>query len=160
MLTLNKLIQWLVLCSQSEGYIFSNSDHSETREGVSYVHFQVLPFGLAMNYFLADLKGCLVVVRMDNNSVVSYLNHRRGMCSSMLERCRLVRCVMLCSQYDIFPLRKVKFWGGLNHRMDHLLKHRLRPWKCSLHHQAVNLIEKFGRAELVHSLCLLQHLWE
>lgn len=82
MLTL-KLIQRLVHYNQSKGDIFSNSDHSETREGVSQVHFHILPFALVMNYFLSDLKGCLAVVWMDNNYVVLYLNHRRGMCSSM-----------------------------------------------------------------------------
>ncbi len=59
-------------------------------------HLEMLAVFLALKNFLEDLRGHHVLVRSDNTSVVSYINHQGGLRSSPL--CKLECQILLWSQ--------------------------------------------------------------
>ncbi len=106
---------------------------------------ELLAFFLALKQFLPQLKGCHVLVRMDNITVVSYLNRQGGLGSRPLYR--LARSVLLWALTKFLLISAVHILGHLNSGADLLL--RLEDGEWRRHHQLVNLIrQKFGRADV------------
>ncbi len=88
-----------------------------------------------------NVKGCHVLVRMDNITVVSYLNRQGGLGSRPLFR--LARSVLLWALTKFLLISAVHILGHLNSGADLLL--RLEDGEWRRHHQVVNLIrQKFG----------------
>jgi len=101
----------------------------------------------ALKHFLPDLRGHHVLVRTDNTSVVSYINHQGGLRSRPLYK--LARQILLWSQGKILSLRAIYLPGYLNQGADILSRQGPRPGEWSLHPEVVELLwEHFGRAEV------------
>lgn len=101
----------------------------------------------ALKHFLPDLRGHHVLVRTDNTSVVSYINHQGGLRSRPLYR--LARQILLWSQGKILSLRAIYLPGYLNQEADILSRQGPRPGEWSLHPEVVELLwGHFGRAEV------------
>ncbi len=67
---------------------------------------------LALKNFLADLRGHHVLVRSDNTSVVSYINHQGGLQSRPL--CKMVCQILLWSHGKLLSLRAAYILGAHN----------------------------------------------
>jgi hypothetical protein len=101
----------------------------------------------ALRSFLPDLHGRHVLVRSDNMSVVSYLNHQGGLRSRPL--CRLAHQILLWSQRRLSSLRAMYVPGDQNRGADMLSRQGLRPGEWRLHPEVVELIcERFGPVEV------------
>ncbi|XP_048017809.1 uncharacterized protein LOC125249543 [Megalobrama amblycephala] len=101
----------------------------------------------ALKYFLPDLRGHHVLVRTDNMSVVSYINHQGGLRSRQL--CKLSHQILLWSQGKFLSLRAAYIPGHQNVGADILSRQGPRPGEWRLHPEVVELIWKnFGRAEV------------
>ncbi len=102
---------------------------------------------LALKNFLADLRGHHVLVRSDNTSVVSYINHQGGLRSRPL--CKLACQILLWSQGKLLSLRATYIPGVHNIGTDILSRQGLRPGEWRLHPEVVELIwKKFGQAQV------------
>ncbi|KAI2659942.1 putative UbiX-like flavin prenyltransferase [Labeo rohita] len=73
---------------------------------------------LALKTFLPALKGHPVLVRSDNMTVVTYINHQGSLSSRSLHR--LDRQFLLCTQGKLLSLRAVHVPGRLNQEADML----------------------------------------
>ncbi len=101
----------------------------------------------ALKHFLLDLRGHHVLVRTDNMSVVSYINHHGGLRSHPLYR--LVRQILLWAQGKLLSLRAVYMPGYLNQGAGILSRQGLRPGEWMLHTKVMEQIwKKFGRAQV------------
>ncbi|XP_051740767.1 uncharacterized protein LOC127507586 [Ctenopharyngodon idella] len=101
----------------------------------------------ALKYFLPDLWGHHVLVRTDNMSVVSYINHQGGLRSRQL--CKLSHQILLWSQGKLLSLRAAYIPGHQNVGADILSRQGPRPGEWRLHPEVVELVwKKFGRAEV------------
>ncbi len=101
----------------------------------------------ALKHFLPDLGGHHVLVRTDNTSVVSYINHQGGLHSHPLYR--LARQILLWAQGKLLSLRAVYIPGYLNQGADILSRQGLRPGEWMLHTEVMEQIwKKFGRAQV------------
>ncbi len=108
---------------------------------------EMLAVFLALKNFLADLRGHHVLVRSDNKSVVSYINHQGGLRSRPL--CKLACQILLWSQGKLLSLRATYIPGVHNIRADILSRQGLRPGEWRLHPEVVELIwKKFGQAQV------------
>ncbi len=102
---------------------------------------------LALKNFLADLRGHHVLVRSDNTSVVSYINHQWALRSHPL--CKLAFQILLWSQGKLLSLRTTFIPGALNIGANILFRQGLRPGEWRLHPEVVELIWKeFGQAQV------------
>jgi len=102
---------------------------------------------LALKNFLTDLRGHHVLVRSDNTSVVSYINHQGGLRSCPL--CKLACQILLWSQGKLLSLRATYIPGVHNIGADILSRQGLRPGEWRLHPEVVELIwKKFGQAQV------------
>ncbi len=110
-------------------------------------HLEMLAVFLALKNFLADLRGHHVLVRSDNTSVVSYINHQGGVRSRPL--CKLACQILLWSQGKLLSLRATYIPGVHNIGADILSRQGLRPGEWRLHPEVVELIwKKFGQAQV------------
>ncbi len=108
---------------------------------------EMLAVFLALKNFLADLRGHHVLVRSDNTSVVSYINHQWGLRSHPL--CKLAFQILLWSQGKLLSLRTTFIPGALNIGANILFRQGLRPGEWRLHPEVVELIWKeFGQAQV------------
>ncbi len=99
---------------------------------------------LALKNFLTDLRGHHVLVRSDNTSVVSYINHQGGLRSRPL--CKLACQILL---WKLLSLRATCIPGAHNIGADILSRQGLRPGEWRLHPEVVELIWKeFGQAQV------------
>ncbi len=102
---------------------------------------------LALKNFLTDLRGHHVLVRSDNTSVVSYINHQGGLRSRPL--CKLVCQILLWSQRKLLSLRATCIPGAHNIGADILSRQGLRPGEWRLHPEVVELMWKeFSQAQV------------
>ncbi len=110
-------------------------------------HLEMLAVFLALKNFLADLRGHHVLVRSDNTSVVSYINHQGCVRSRPL--CKLACQILLWSQGKLLSLRATYIPGVHNIGADILSRQGLRPGEWRLHPEVVELIwKKFGQAQV------------
>ncbi len=70
---------------------------------------EILAVFQALKHFLPDLRDQQVLVRTDNTSVVSYVNHQRGLRSHPLYR--LARQILLWTQGKLLSLKAVYIPG-------------------------------------------------
>ncbi len=88
-----------------------------------------------------------MLVRSDNTSVVSYINHQGGLRSRPL--CKLVCQILLWSQGKLLSLRATFIPVAHNIGADILSRQGLRPGEWRLHPEVVELIWKeFGQAQV------------
>lgn len=102
---------------------------------------------LAIKRFLPYLRGCHILVRKDDMTLVSYLNRLGGLHSC--PQCRLARCVLLWAQTEFLSVRAVHIPGHLNLGADLLSKQALEAREWKLHPQVVSFIwKRFGEVDL------------
>ncbi|XP_067241145.1 uncharacterized protein [Chanodichthys erythropterus] len=102
---------------------------------------------LALKHFLPDLRDYHVLVRTDNMSVVSYINHQGGLRSRQLNY--LARRILLWSQGKLLSLKAAYIPGSQNMGADALSRQGPRPGEWRLHPEVVDLIWKnFGQAQV------------
>ncbi|KAI2644567.1 Transposon Ty3-G Gag-Pol polyprotein [Labeo rohita] len=102
---------------------------------------------LALKYFLYQLRGCHVLVRVDNTVAVSYLNHQGGLRSRNLNR--IARQIFLWAQDKFLSLRAVYIPGQWNVGADLLSRQTLPTVEWKLHPEIVKQIwTRFYKAEV------------
>jgi len=79
---------------------------------------------LALKYFLPQLRGCHVLVRVDNTVAVSYINPQGGLRSHNLNR--IARQIFLWAQEKFLSIREVYIPGHLNVGADLLSREKLQ----------------------------------
>ncbi|KAI2646546.1 Transposon Ty3-G Gag-Pol polyprotein [Labeo rohita] len=92
----------------------------------------------ALKHFLPDLRDRHVLVRTDNTSVVSYINHQGGLRSRPLYK--LAHQILVWSQDKLLSLRAVYVPGHLNVGADILSRQGPRPGEWMLHPEVVKQI--------------------
>ncbi|MGL5564840.1 MAG: reverse transcriptase-like protein [Plesiomonas sp.] len=108
---------------------------------------EMLAVFLALKHFLPLLRGSHMIIRTDNTTVISYLNHQRALRSGLLHN--LSSRLLLWLQNKILSVKAVHIPGHLNVAADLLSRQGLEPGAWRLNPQTVELIwEKFGRAEV------------
>ncbi|KAI2644944.1 Transposon Ty3-I Gag-Pol polyprotein [Labeo rohita] len=101
----------------------------------------------ALKHFLPDLRDRHVLVRTDNTSVASYINHKEGLRSCPLYK--LAHQILVWSQWKLLSLRAVYIPGHLYQEADVLLRQGPRPGEWRLHPEVVELIWRvFGQAQV------------
>ncbi|KAL0183550.1 hypothetical protein M9458_019246, partial [Cirrhinus mrigala] len=101
----------------------------------------------ALKHFLPDLRDRHVLVRTDNTSVVSYINHQGGLGSRPLYK--LAHQILVWSQGKLLSLRAVYLPGYLNVGADILSRQGPRPGEWMLHPEVVKQIWRvFGPAQV------------
>ncbi|KAI2645466.1 Transposon Ty3-G Gag-Pol polyprotein [Labeo rohita] len=101
----------------------------------------------ALKHFLPDLRDRHVLVRTDNTSVVSYINHQGGLRSRPLYK--LAHQILVWSQDKLLSLRAVYVPGHLNLGADILSRQGPRPGEWMLHPEVVKQIWRvFGPAQV------------
>ncbi len=119
----------------------------EAQRGWHINRLELLAVFLALQHFSRLLNGRHVLVRTENTTVVSYLNHQGGIRSHPL--CRLARNVLLWTQNRFLSIRAVHVPENLNFGVDMLSKESLEERKWRLHPQTVSCIwQMFGEAEV------------
>ncbi len=90
------------------------------------------PFFFFLKHFLPDLRGHNVLVRTDNTSVVSNINHQEGLRSRPLYR--LAHQILLWAQGKLLSLGAVHIPGHLNQGADILSRQglRSREWRFQI----------------------------
>ncbi len=102
-----------------------------------------------MGFFLPDLIGRHVLIRSDNMSVVSYINHQGGVSSKRLFI--LAERLLEWAQLNLRSLRAAHLSGRLNQGADMLSQSNVPSEEWMLHPQVVQKIWKtlaFGKAEV------------
>ncbi|KAI2664621.1 Transposon Ty3-G Gag-Pol polyprotein [Labeo rohita] len=101
----------------------------------------------ALKHFLPDLRDRHVLVRTDNTSVVSYINHQGGLRSRPLYK--LAHQILVWSRGKLLSLRAVYLPGYLNVAADILSRQGPRPGEWMLHPEVVKQIWRvFGPAQV------------
>ncbi len=101
----------------------------------------------ACQFFLPDLIGRHVLIRSDNMSVVSYINHQGGVSSKRLFI--LAERLLEWAQLNLRSLRAAHLPGRLNQGADMLSRSNVPSEEWMLHPQTVQKIWKtFGKAEV------------
>ncbi len=101
----------------------------------------------ACQFFLPDLKGRNVLIRSDSMSVVSYINHQRGVSSKRLFI--LAERLLEWAQLNLRSLRAAHLPGRLNQGADMLSRSNVPSEEWMIHPQVVQKIWKtFGKAEV------------
>ncbi|XP_016396995.1 uncharacterized protein LOC107730646 [Sinocyclocheilus rhinocerous] len=110
----------------------------------------------ALKYFLPDLRDRHGLVRTDNTSVVSYINHQGGLHSRPLYK--LEHQILLWAQGKLLSLRAIFIPGHLNVGADVLPRQGPRPGEWMLHPEVVKQIWRvFGQAQV--DLFVTQETW-
>ncbi len=101
----------------------------------------------ALKYFLQQLRGYHVLVRVDNMAVFSYINHQGGLRSHRLNR--LAQQVLLWAQDKFLSLRAIYIPGHMNVGADLLSRQAVTHGEWKLHPEVVSQIwERFYEAEV------------
>ncbi|KAL0202971.1 hypothetical protein M9458_000989 [Cirrhinus mrigala] len=101
----------------------------------------------ALKYFLQQLGGYHVLVRVDNTAVVSYINRQGGLWSRRLNR--LVQQILLWAQDKFLSLRAIYIPGHMNMGADFLSRQAVTHGEWKLHPEVVSHIwERFYEAEV------------
>lgn len=102
---------------------------------------------LALQSFLRQVQGDHVLIRMENMSVVSYINRQGGVHSRALYR-QATR-LLLWADYHLLSIRAAHVPGCLNSSADMLSRDRIPHGEWRLYPGTVRLIwERFGKAEV------------
>ncbi|KAL0168419.1 hypothetical protein M9458_036641, partial [Cirrhinus mrigala] len=108
---------------------------------------EMLPVFRALKHFLPDLRDRHVLVRTDNTSVVSYINHQGGLRSRPLYK--LAHQILVWSQDKLLSLRAVYVPGHLNLGADIPSRQGPRLGEWMLHPEVVKQIWRvFGPAQV------------
>lgn len=101
----------------------------------------------ALRHFFPQVRGHHVLVKTDNTSVVSYINHQGGLNSRPL--CRLAKQILLWAQGRLRSLRAAYIPGSMNVGADLLSRRGLEPGGWRLHPKVVAAIwQRFGKADV------------
>ncbi len=119
----------------------------EGGEGFHINCLEMLAVCRACQFFLPDLIGRHVLIRSDNMSVVSYINHQGGVSSKRLFI--LAERLLEWAQLNLRSLRAAHLPGRLNQGADMLSRSNVPSEEWMLHPQVVQKIWKtFGKAEV------------
>ncbi len=120
---------------------------SKTESGFHINCLEMLAVCRACQFFLPDLIGRHVLIRSDNMSVVSYINHQGGVSSKRLFI--LAERLLEWAQLNLRSLRAAHLPGRLNQGADMLSRSNVPSEEWMLHPQVVQKIWKtFGKAEV------------
>ncbi len=120
---------------------------SKAEKGFKINCLEMLAVCRACQFFLPDLKGCHVLIRSDNMSVVSYINNQGGVSSKRLFI--LAERLLEWAQLNLRLLRAAHLPGRLNQGADMLSWSNVPSEEWMLHPQTVRRIWKiFGKAEV------------
>ncbi len=120
---------------------------SEMESGFHINCLEMLAVCRACQFFLPDLIGRHVLIRSDNMSVVSYINHQGGVSSKRLFI--LAERLLEWAQLNLRSLRAAHLPGRLNQGADMLSRSNVPSEEWVLHPQVVQKIWKtFGKAEV------------
>ncbi len=120
---------------------------SKAESGFHINCLEMLAVCRACQFFLPDLIGRHVLIRLDNMSVVSYINHQGGVSSKRLFI--LAERLLEWAQVNLRSLRAAHLPGRLNQGADMLSQSNVPSEEWMLHPQVVQKIWKiFGKAEV------------
>ncbi len=120
---------------------------SKAESGFHINCLEMLAVCRACQFFLPDLIGRHVLIRSDNMSVVSYINHQGGVSSKRLFI--LAERLLEWAQLNLRSLRAAHLPGRLNQGADMLSRSNVPSEEWMLHPQVVQKIWKtFGKAEV------------
>ncbi len=120
---------------------------SKAEKGFHINCLEMLAVCRACQFFLTDLIGRHVLIRSDNMSVVSYINHQG--CVSSKRLFILAECLPEWAQLNLRSLRAAHLPGRLNQGADMLFRSNVPSEEWMLHPQMVQKICKtFGKAEV------------
>ncbi len=120
---------------------------SKAEKGFHINCLEMLAVCRACQFFLPDLIGRHVLIRSDNMSVVSYINHQGGVSSKRLFI--LAEHLLEWAQLNLRSLRAAHLPGRLNQGADMLSRSNVPSEEWMLHPQTVQKIWKpFGKAEV------------
>ncbi len=120
---------------------------SKAEKGFHINCLEMLAVCRACQFFLPDLIGRHVLIRSDNMSVVSYINHQGGVSSKRLFI--LAERLLKWAQLNLHLLRAAHLPGRLNQGADMLSRSNVPSEEWMLHPQVVQKIWKiFGKAEV------------
>ncbi len=120
---------------------------SKTESSFHINCLEMLAVCRACQFFLPDLIGRHVLIRSDNMSVVSYINHQGGVSSKRLFI--LAERLLEWAQLNLRSLRAAHLPGRLNQGADMLSRSNVPSEEWMLHPQVVQKIWKtFGKAEV------------
>ncbi len=120
---------------------------SKAEKGFHINCLEMLAVCRACQFFLPDLIGRHVLIRSDNMSVVSYINHRGGVSSKRFFI--LAERLLEWAQLNLRSLRAAHLPGRLNQGADMLSRSNVPSEEWMLHPQVVQKIWKiFGKAEV------------
>ncbi len=120
---------------------------SKAEKGFHINCLEMLAVCRACQFFLPDLIGRHVLIRSDNMSVVSYINHQGGVSSKRLFI--LAECLLEWAQLNLRSLRAAHLLGRLNQGADMSSRSNVPSEEWMLHPQTVRMIWKiFGKAEV------------
>ncbi len=120
---------------------------SKAEKGFHINCLEMLAVCRACQFFLPDLIGRHVLIRSDNMSVVSYINHQGGVSSKRLFI--LAERLLEWAQLNLRSLRAAHLPGRLNQGADMLSRSNVPSEEWMLHPQVVQKIWKiFGKAEV------------
>ncbi len=123
---------------------------SKTESGFHINCLEMLAVCRACQFFLPDLIGRHVLIRSDNMSVVSYINHQGGVSSKRLFI--LAERLLEWAQLNLRSLRAAHLPGRLNQGADMLSRSNVPSEEWMLHPQVVQKIWKtFGKAVVDNS---------
>lgn len=108
---------------------------------------ELLAVFLALKTFLPAIRRHHVLVRMNNTTVVAYINRQGGLRS--LSIYRLTRCLLFWAQNELLSLKVVHVPGSLNQCADMLSRGNVAPGEWTLHSHTVQEIwSVFRKAEV------------
>ncbi len=120
---------------------------SKAEKGFHINCLEMLAVCRACQFFLLDLIGRHVLIRSDNMSVVSYINHQGGVSSKRLFI--LAERLLEWAQLNLRSLRAAHLPGRLNQGADVLSRSNVPSEEWMLHPHVVQKIWKtFGKAEV------------
>ncbi len=112
-----------------------------------HICLEMMALFRALKYFLQQLRGYHVLVRVDNTSVVSYINRQGGRRSRRLNR--LAQQVLLWAQDKFLSLRAIYIPGHMNVGADLLPRQAVTHGEWKLHPEVVSQIwKRFYEAEV------------
>ncbi len=134
---------WGVLCEGKPTF----GHWSKTESGFHINCLEMLAVCRACQFFLPDLIGRHVLIRSDNMSVVSYINHQGGVSSKRLFM--LAERLLEWAQLNLRSLRAAHLPGRLNQGADMLSRSNVPSEEWMLHPLVVQKIWKtFGKADV------------
>ncbi len=112
---------------------------------------------LALKEFQTQLERQHVLIRTDNTSVVSYINHQGGIHSKAL--CEQAAILLLWADSRLLSIRATHIPGLLNRGADMLSRRRIPQGEWRLHPESVQMIwNLYGKRRWIYSLRARMHI--